>query len=94
MTTRIEPPTPAAQLRAELARRKNHPAVLAAGLGSVLAQLDQFLVSYDELERAACAIPAVLGALARVALEADARLPGVIARADREGLAYLAAPTP
>lgn len=92
MSSRTVAPTPAEMLRAELARRKNHPAVLAAGLGGVLAQLDQFLVSYAELERAASAVPAVLGALARVAIASDARAPGLIEPRDREGLAYLAEP--
>lgn len=55
MPSRTVAPTTAEMLRAELARRKNHPAVLAAGLGSTLALLDQFLRDYLELERAVIA---------------------------------------
>lgn len=94
MTERTVAPTPAEVLRGELARRKNHPAVLAAGLGSTLAQLDQFLVQYSELEQATRAATAVLAALSRAAVATDRQLPGVIEPRDREGLTYLADPRP
>ncbi len=83
MSSRTVAPTPAQMLREDIARRKNHPAVLASGLGGTLAKLDQFIEQHEALERT---VDTILPALARVAVATGANLPGVIFQGDREAI--------